>query len=208
MELNQEFIDSLVVDEEKIIKKIAEELNIKNEQVSVVTGLFAEGSTIPFIARYRKEQTGSLDEVQIINIDSSYKSLSNLEKRRLEIIKGIFSQGKLTESLFENIQGALTLAELEDIYSPYKRKKKTRGMIAVEKGLTPLAEAMKELETKALEKMALNFIVLPDDPKIAETPELNRVNNNKFIDYILEMNDGIKLVLDIQKLIFDHDVAY
>jgi len=172
MELNQEFIDSLVVNEALLTRKIAESLAINMGQVSTVVGLFAEGSTVPFIARYRKEQTGSLDEVQVRDIDHLFKSGTNLETRRIEIIKGIFSQGKLTETLYENITKAATLAELEDIYAPYKRKKKTRGMVAAEKGLGPLAALMKELDASALVAKAPEFIVPEGDPRIAETPEL------------------------------------
>jgi len=172
MELNQEFIDGLVVNEVQIMKKIAENLTINVSQVSTVVGLFAEGSTVPFIARYRKEQTGSLDEVQVRDIDHLFKSGTNLESRRIEIIKGIFAQGKLTDALYENITKAPTLAELEDIYAPYKRKKKTRGMLAAEKGLSPLAEAMKELEAAALVAKAAEFIVPEGDVRIAEHPEL------------------------------------
>ena len=172
MELNQEFINSLSVSEERLIKRIAEGLNVSTGQVSSVTGLLAEGSTVPFIARYRKEKTGSLDEVQVRDIDHQFKSGMNLETRRIEIIRLIFEQGKLTETLYENISGAATLAELEDIYAPYKRKKKTRGMLAAEKGLYPLAEAMKAMETKELLLKAADFIVQAGDPRIAEHPEL------------------------------------
>ena len=172
MELNQEFIDNLQVNEVKLMKRIAGELNVNTGQVSTVVGLLTEGSTVPFIARYRKEMTGSLDEVQIRDIDHLFKSGTNLETRRIEIIRGIFGQGKLTEALYENIMAAATLAELEDIYAPYKKKKKTRGMLAAEKGLGPLAEAMKELEACALVAKAAEFIVPEDDARIAETPEL------------------------------------
>ena len=171
-QITQEFIDSLVINEVRLMQKIAGELGINMGQVSTVVGLFAEGSTVPFIARYRKEQTGSLDEVQVRDIDHLFKSGTNLETRRIEIIKGIFSQGKLTDALYENITKAATLAELEDIYAPYKRKKKTRGMIAAEKGLSALAQAMKELEAAALFAKAKEFVVPEGDPRIAETPEL------------------------------------
>ena len=172
MELNQDFIDNLKVNEVKLMKRIAEELNVNTGQVSTVVGLLTEGGTVPFIARYRKEMTGSLDEVQVRDIDHLFKSGTNLETRRIEIIRGIFGQGKLTEALYEIIMAAATLAELEDIYAPYKKKKKTRAMIAVEKGLGPLAETMKELEAPALVTKAAEFIVLEDDPRIAEHPEL------------------------------------
>ncbi|MDR2758538.1 MAG: RNA-binding transcriptional accessory protein, partial [Spirochaetaceae bacterium] len=118
-----------------------------------------EGSTVPFIARYRKEKTGSLDEVQVRDVEHLFSGGKNLETRRIEIIRGIFDQGKLTEALYDNILKAATLTELEDIYAPYKRKKKTRGMLAVEKGLEGLALAMKELETEALRAKAREFLV-------------------------------------------------
>jgi len=172
MELNAEFIEQLKVNEVELMKRIAEGLNIKTGQVSSVVGLIADGSTVPFIARYRKEVTGSLDEVQVRDIDHLFKSGMNLEARRIEIIRLIFEQGKLTEALYGNIIKAVSLAELEDIYAPYKKKKKTRGMLAVEKGLGPLAEAMKALEAPALLALAAEFIVPEGDPRIAEHPEL------------------------------------
>jgi uncharacterized protein len=162
-ELTQEFIDSLAVNEVTIMKRIAEGLGINLGQVSAVVGLLNEGSTVPFIARYRKEKTGSLDEVQVRDIDHLFAGGKNLETRRLEIIRGIFGQGKLTGGLYENITRAATIAELEDIYAPYKRKKKTRGMIAEEKGLGPLAEAMKELEAEAIRAMAEKFVTPPGE---------------------------------------------
>ena len=178
MELNQktqisaEFIASLKVDELSLMRKIAENLSINTAQVSSVVLLLAEGSTVPFIARYRKEKTGSLDEVQVRDIDHLYKSGTNLETRRIEITRLIFEQGKLSEALYDNITKAATLTELEDIYAPYKKKKKTRGMAALEKGLGPLAQAMRELEAPALVAKAVEFIVGEGDPRIAEHPEL------------------------------------
>jgi uncharacterized protein len=168
MEFTQEFITSLKVNEVELMRRIAGDLTINISQVSAVVGLLGEGSTVPFIARYRKEKTGSLDEVQVRDIEHHYSSGTNLETRRIEIIRGIFEQGKLTEPLYENITKAVTLAELEDIYAPYKRKKKTRGMAAEEKGLGPLAGAMKELEADALTAKALEFI-----HEDAEHPELS-----------------------------------
>ncbi|WP_304226664.1 Tex-like N-terminal domain-containing protein [Gracilinema caldarium] len=158
MELNAEFIESLQVNEVALMKRIAEEMSINLGQVSAVIGLFAEGCTVPFIARYRKEKTGSLDEVQVREIDHRFTSGKNLEGRRIEIIRGIFEQGKLTEALYENITKAATLTELEDLYAPFKRKKKTRGMVAQEKGLEPLAQAMQELDAAALRKAAEAYV--------------------------------------------------
>jgi uncharacterized protein len=158
MDLDKSFVDALQVNEASLLRKTGEQLKLAIGQVSAVIGLLAEGSTVPFIARYRKEKTGSLDEVQVRNIEHLYNAAKNLESRRIEIIRGIFNQGKLTEPLYENITRAATAVELEDIYAPYKRKKKTRGMLALERGLGPLAEAMKELETEALRAKAAEFV--------------------------------------------------
>ena len=158
MELTQEFIDGLVVNEIDIMKKVAEELNIRMQQVSAVITLVNEGCTIPFISRYRKEMHGSLDEVQVRDSDKLFKSYLNLETRRLEIVRGVFAAGKLTELLYDNIMKASTLTELEDIWAPFKKKKKTRGMLAVERGLQDLADLMKELEEAELVKRAQDFV--------------------------------------------------
>ena len=158
MELTQEFIDGLAVNEVDIMKRIAEELNIRMQQVSAVITLVNEGCTIPFISRYRKEMHGSLDEVQVRDSDKLFKSYLNLETRRLEIVRGVFAAGKLTELLYDNIMKASSLTELEDIWAPFKKKKKTRGMLAVERGLQALADLMKELEETELVKRAQEFV--------------------------------------------------
>ena len=148
MDLTQDFIASLTVDENQLITGVSDALSVGKTQVSAVIELFSEGCTIPFISRYRKEKTGGLDEVQVRDINHKYNSVKNLETRRLEIIRLIFEQGKLTDSLYNNIKNAATLSELEDIYAPYKRKKKTRGMLAIERGLEPLAQVMCNLGVK------------------------------------------------------------
>jgi len=168
MEFTKEYISNLAVDEVQIINDVSAAcsketgsqtaLQLSQTQVSAVIGLFSEGCTVPFISRYRKEKTGGLDEVQIRNIEHTYNNLKNLQIRRIDIIRLIFEQGKLTETLYNNICNAATRSELEDIYAPYKRKKKTRGMIAAEKGLEPLADAMRELETKPLLAKAAEFV--------------------------------------------------
>jgi uncharacterized protein len=169
MELTEDFIAALTVDEKRLIKRIAEDLTVNDAQVSAVIDLFAEGCTVPFISRYRKEKTGGLDEVQVRNIEHTFNSRKNLETRRIEIIRLIFEQGKLTEGLYRNISNAATLSELEDIYAPYKRKKKTRGMIAIERGLEPLADAMKELAAEPLLAKAAGFVTAGevDPPELA-----------------------------------------
>ena len=168
MEFTQEMIDGLVVNEVDIMKKIAEELNIRIPQVGAVISLVNEGCTIPFISRYRKEAHGSLDEVQVRDCDHKFKSYSNLENRRLEIIRGVFAQNKLTEHLYNAVMDAKTLTELEDLWAPFKKKKKTRGMVAQEKGLEPLADLMLELSDSELEEKAKDFV-----KENAETPELS-----------------------------------
>jgi uncharacterized protein len=158
MEFTDDFIAALAVDEDMLVKGVAEALTVGKAQVSAVIALFAEGCTVPFISRYRKEKTGGLDEVQVRDIEHKYNSRKNLETRRIEIIRLIFEQGKLTEGLYNNISKAATLTELEDIYAPYKRKKKTRAMIACERGLEPLADAMRELEAGPLVAKAAEFV--------------------------------------------------
>ncbi len=156
MELNEAFIDNLALDPVEIIKKISGELNISIRQVNATVNLIKEDNTIPFISRYRKEVTGSLDEIQVRDISHKLSYIENLEARRIEVIRGIFSQGKLTEELYNNIFKCETLTELEDLYAPYKKKKKTRAMIAIEKGLEELANLM--MSIKDIEKEALRFI--------------------------------------------------
>ena len=159
MEFTQESIDALVVNEVEIMKKIAAELNIRVQQVSAVISLVNEGCTIPFISRYRKEKHDNLNEVQVTDCDHLFKSYKNLEERRLEIVRGIFGQGKLTESLYNAAMNAKTLTELEDLWAPFKKKKKTRGMVAAEKGLEPLADfIIAENDDAAVEAEAEKYI--------------------------------------------------
>ena len=159
MEFTQEAIDALTVNEVEIMKKIADELAIRVAQVSAVISLVNEGCTIPFISRYRKEKHDNLNEVQVTSCDHLFKSYKNLEERRLEIVKGIFAQGKLTDSLYNAAMGAKTLTELEDLWAPFKKKKKTRGMVAAEKGLEPLADfIVAENDDAAVEAEAQKFI--------------------------------------------------
>ena len=168
MEFTQETIDALSLNEVEIMKKIAEELNIRIQQVSTVISLFEEGNTVAFISRYRKDKTGDLDEVQVRDCDHLYKSYHNLEDRRLEIVKGVFAQGKLTETLYNAIMSATTLSALEDLWAPFKKKKKTRGMVAQEKGLEPLADAMLKMDDSSIEKEAEKFVKTDN-----EDPALN-----------------------------------
>lgn len=123
-----------------IIKKIAEELSVKTSQVDAAVKLIDEGCTIPFIARYRKEVTGALNDEQLRELDDRLKYLRNLEDRKTQVIASIEEQGKLTDELKEQIMAAQTMVLVEDLYRPYKQKRRTRATIAKEKGLEPLAE--------------------------------------------------------------------
>ena len=124
---------------------LAQELALTPSQIENTLSLFAEGATIPFIARYRKERTGSLDEVQLRDISERFTYLTELEERKSSILEAIASQGKLTDELKTKIESCLQKTELEDLYLPYKPKRRTRATIAREKGLEPLAEFIKSL---------------------------------------------------------------
>lgn len=140
-----------------IAKKIAEELEIKVTQVEAAVKLIDEGCTIPFVARYRKEVTGALNDEQLRNLDERLKYLRNLEDRKAQVLASIEEQGKLTEELKSAITAAETMVLVEDLYRPYKQKRRTRATIAKEKGLEPLAqfiyaqEATEDVEIKAAE---------------------------------------------------------
>lgn len=125
--------------EQQIARVITRELGLQPFQVSNTLELFGQGATIPFIARYRKEMTGLLDEVQIRSIRDRFDYIKELEERRTAILKSIEEQGKLTDELKDKIEACLVKQELEDLYLPYKPKRKTKGMAAKEKGLEPLA---------------------------------------------------------------------
>ncbi len=143
---------------EKQITTISRELSIKASQVINTVALFDEGGTVPFIARYRKEVTGSLDEVQITAIRDRLEQLREIDKRREAILKSLEDQCVLSEELKSSVQGASTLTELEDIYLPYRPKRRTRATIAREKGLEPLAEVIFEQGETNTEISAQDYI--------------------------------------------------
>ncbi|NUO02495.1 MAG: RNA-binding transcriptional accessory protein, partial [Saprospiraceae bacterium] len=141
------------------IQIIANTLGLKTKGIENTIALFQDGATIPFIARYRKEATGSLDEVEIAAIHREMKKLEELEKRRETVLKSIEEQGKLTDELRRRIEGTYDPVELEDIYLPYKPKRKTKASVAREKGLEPLAQvifAQQRNDVDVLAKAYLN----------------------------------------------------
>ncbi len=137
---------------------IAKGLEVKDFQVQAVLDLFSEGATIPFIARYRKERTGSLDETQIAAIRSEKDRLDKLEQRKHFILQSIEEQGKLDTDLKKKIEGCEALNDLEDIYLPYKPKRKTRAEVARKKGLEPLAAMIMKQDSRDPEALALRFL--------------------------------------------------
>lgn len=142
-----------------INKKLAEELNVKVSQVEAAVGLIDEGCTIPFIARYRKEVTGSMNDEVLRNLDERLKYLRNLEDRKEAVISSIEEQGKLTDELKAQILQAETMVLVEDLYRPYKQKKRTRATIAKEKGLEPLADyIMEQNAAESVEQNAAGYV--------------------------------------------------
>ena len=153
----------------KIEQIIADELNIKISQVENTIKLIDEGNTIPFIARYRKEVTGGLSDETLRTFSERLNYLRNLEKRKEEVTNSIEEQGKLTEEIVKDLENAVTLAEVEDIYRPYKQKKKTRATVAKAKGLEPLAEIiLAQTETRDINEIATEYINEEKEVKSAE----------------------------------------
>src|SRR5215213_3539155 len=144
--------------EQKYIQQIAGKLNLAVKQVNSVDQLQSEGATIPFMARYRKEATGNLDEVAIGHIVEEISYFKELDKRKETVLKTIEEQGRLTPELKKRIVDCFNATELEDIYLPYKPKRKTRASQAIEKGLEPLATILFEQNAINPEEEALKFI--------------------------------------------------
>lgn len=144
--------------ERNYAKLIADELNLKEEQVKNTLALLESGATIPFISRYRKEATGSLNEVQIGQIKEFHTRLVELDKRRAAILDSISEQGKLTPELKAQIEAATSMSALEDLYLPYRPKRKTRASVAVERGLEPLAKIILKQQQQDLKNLARQFV--------------------------------------------------
>lgn len=152
----------------EIIKQVVKELNLKVNQVQSVINLLNEGNTVPFIARYRKEMTGSLDEVEIRSIMDRWKYLENLHHRKEEVVRIIEEQGKLTPELKAQIEKSVKLQEIEDLYRPYKQKRRTKATVAKEKGLEPLAEWLMKFHPESVLSKAEEFVSTDLDVLTAE----------------------------------------
>ena len=174
---------------DKIIKTIAQELNIQEKQVENAIKLIDEGNTIPFIARYRKEVTGGLSDEILRDLGERLTYLRNLEQRKEEVVKSIDEQGKLTDEILQAVAIAKTLAEVEDIYRPYKQKKKTRATVAKAKGLEPLANIiLEQKETKDINEIAKEYV------NIDKLSEEDKKNKDKVV---ATADDAIAGALDI-----------
>ena len=173
----------------KITNTIAQELQIKETQVEAAIKLIDEGNTIPFIARYRKEATGGLSDEILRTLGERLNYLRNLEQRKEEVVKSIEEQGKLTDEILQAVAIAQTLAEVEDIYRPYKQKKKTRATIAKAKGLEPLADIIiEQKETKPIQEIAIEYV------NIEKLNEEDKKNKDKVV---ANVEEAIKGALDI-----------
>ena len=174
---------------DKIAKTIAEELNIKIQQVENTIKLIDEGNTIPFIARYRKEVTGGLSDEVLRTFGERLSYLRNLETRKEEVIKSIDEQGKLTDEIIQAVAISKTLAEVEDIYRPYKQKKKTRATVAKAKGLEPLAQIIiEQTETKPILEIAQEYV------NVENLSEEDKKNKDKVV---ATPEDAVQGALDI-----------
>mgnify|MGYP004520510205 FL=1 len=174
---------------DKILSTIATELNVKYTQVENAVKLIDDGNTIPFIARYRKEATGGLSDEILRNLNERLSYLRNLETRKGEVIKSIDEQGKLTDELTIAIASAETLAEVEDLYRPYKQKKKTRATVAKGKGLEPLAQIIiKQEEKKDINEIAQEYV------NIDSLSDEDKKNKDKVV---ASAEDAIQGALDI-----------
>ena len=173
----------------KINSIIAEELKIKENQVEKTVALIDEGNTIPFIARYRKEVTGGLSDEILRELGERLSYLRNLEKRKEEVIKSIDEQGKLTDEILKALEISKQLSEVEDIYRPYKQKKKTRATVAKAKGLEPLANIiLEQTEKEPIEEIAKEYV------NIDKLSEEDKKNKDKVVKNVEE---AIRGALDI-----------
>lgn len=146
------------MDQQKMLQIIAKDAKVEPKQAKAVIGLLEEGNTVPFIARYRKEMTGSLDEVQIKAVEDRYHYIQQLETRKEEVLRLIDEQGKLTEELQTAIQASTVLQRVEDLYRPFKQKRRTKATIAKERGLEPLAEELLKFTKRTMEEMAIPYL--------------------------------------------------
>lgn len=183
------------------IQIISNSVGVMTHQVQNTINLLEEGGTVPFIARYRKEATGSLDEVQILDIKDLWTKLKEADKRREGIIKSIEEQGKMTPELLEKLNNAYHLQELEDLYLPYKQKRKTRATIAIEKGLEPLAKLIFEQKEANILKKAEAYL----NENVANIEEAIQGSRDIIAEWINENVDArnaVRRVFDREAMVY------
>ena len=183
------------------IQIISNSVGVMTHQVQNTIHLFEEGGTVPFIARYRKEATGSLDEVQILDIKELWSKLKDADKRREGIIKSIEEQGKMTATLLEKLNNAYHLQELEDLYLPYKQKRKTRASIAIEKGLESLAKVIFEQKESNISIKAKAFL----NDKVATTEEALQGARDIVAEWVnenVEARNAVRKVFEREAFIY------
>lgn len=183
--------------------KIAQELNIRVPQVLATIKLLEEGSTIPFIARYRKEVTGSLDEVQISSIRDRHSQLKELDKRKEAVLKSIEEQGKLSDELHAKIKEAETMAQVEDLYLPYKPKRRTKAMAAKEKGLEPLAQLLIDQDPGLTPEIAAESYV-DSEKKVENTLEALQGARDIVAEWI---NENQEIRSTVRTIFFEKGIA-
>lgn len=166
----------------ELLDLVAKQLKLNNTTIKQVIGLLDEGNTVPFIARYRKELTGGLDEVQIKDIEDQWNYVTNLVQRKEEVIRLIDEQGKLTEELRHQIESAEKLQKVEDLYRPYKQKRRTRATIAKEKGLEPLALQVWEQQKFDFDTEAKNYF--SEEHEIASVEDVRAAVNDIIAEWI------------------------
>jgi uncharacterized protein len=186
---------------DKHVKMISAELNLQDSQVKAVQDLLEEGSTVPFVARYRKEATGSLDEVVITAIRDRFQQLAELDLRKKSILKSLTDHGHLTETLKEDVLAAQTLAVLEDLYLPYRPKRRTRALIAREKGLEPLARILFDQSGTDPQAAAADFV---DPEKAVDNIEAALAGARDIIAELI--NEDQRARAELRKLYFSRAV--
>ena len=183
------------------IQIISNSVGVMTQQVQNTINLFDEGGTVPFIARYRKEVTGSLDEVQILDIKELWTKLKDADKRREAIIKSIEEQGKMTSELLQKLQNAYYVQELEDFYLPYKQKRKTRSTIAIEKGLEPLAKVIFEQKDSNISIRAKAFL----NDKVANIEEALQGARDIIAEWVnenVEARNAVRKVFEREAFVY------
>lgn len=186
-------MDQTIDKRKELLQTVAKEQNLNFKQVNNVISLLEEGNTLPFIARYRKEQTGALDEVQIRDIMERWQYIQNLEQRKEEVIRIIEEQGKLTVELKSQIEKSIKLQEVEDLYRPYKQKRRTKATVAKEKGLEPFAEWLVTFPVNgSIEEKASEF--LSDELEVQSIEEVINGAKDIIAEWVSDDADSRKWV--------------